>query len=133
MSESSFGRKLKHVRKLRNVTLTELAKAAGCSASHLSNLENGVKEQPGLDIVSNISKFLKVDIRYFVEDDIESPFEVFEVAKEELPEEVKDFMLSGDLLPWVRLREMCKINDVTVEDAKAIIEAVFQIREKKNK
>jgi transcriptional regulator with XRE-family HTH domain len=61
------GKKLKHCRDRRNWSLTDLAQYSGVNKGYLSNLENGVQSNPGLDIVEKLSDVFRVPLDYFTE------------------------------------------------------------------
>jgi transcriptional regulator with XRE-family HTH domain len=65
--EISVGRKLKHARLLRSLTLKQLADAAGCSESLLSKIENG-KTNPSLRMVHRLAAALGTTVATLFED-----------------------------------------------------------------
>jgi transcriptional regulator with XRE-family HTH domain len=60
--EIKFGEVIKAKREEKNLSLVDFAKAAGISPGYLSQLENGRKANPRLDIVLNIIRKLEIDI-----------------------------------------------------------------------
>jgi XRE family transcriptional regulator, master regulator for biofilm formation len=68
MSSVFDGRKLKERRKKLGITLDILAPKVGCVKSYLSELENGIKSNPGIDIVFLLAKALKVKMEWFCKD-----------------------------------------------------------------
>lgn len=71
--ESHFGGKnmniknLKQFRKSKGYTLSELGSMLGCTSSHLSQLERGLK-QPSLEMLRRISNCLEIPIIDFLSD-----------------------------------------------------------------
>lgn len=61
MTEIRIGGRLRHLRQLRGMGLRELAKAAGCSPSFLSRVENGVVS-PSLSTLHSIVTALDTNI-----------------------------------------------------------------------
>lgn len=59
------GKKLKQCRDRRNWSLTDLAQYSGVNKGYLSNLENGVQSNPGLDIVEKLAEVFRVPLDYF--------------------------------------------------------------------
>jgi transcriptional regulator with XRE-family HTH domain len=59
--EISVGRKLRHARLLRSLTLKQLSDAAGCSESLLSKIENG-KTNPSLRMVHRLALALETTV-----------------------------------------------------------------------
>jgi|BioPla2DNA2_1021312.scaffolds.fasta_scaffold16678_4 transcriptional regulator with XRE-family HTH domain len=63
--EIKFGEIIKAKREEKNYTLVHLSKVIGISAGYLSQLENGRKNNPKLEIVLKIIKELDIDINTF--------------------------------------------------------------------
>ena len=59
------GKKLKQCRDRRNWSLSDLAQTSGVNKGYLSNLENGVQANPGLDIVEKLATVFKVPLDHF--------------------------------------------------------------------
>jgi transcriptional regulator with XRE-family HTH domain len=72
--EISVGRKLKHARLLRSLTLKQLSDAAGCSESLLSKIENG-KTNPSLRMVHRLASALGTTVATLFEQG-EDPLDV---------------------------------------------------------
>lgn len=68
------GAKIRRLREDIGLTQEELARAAGCSNEFISLLELG-KRDPSLSTLTDISRFLKKDISYFLSKK-ENPFDV---------------------------------------------------------
>lgn len=62
---STFGEKIKELRKTRGLTQPELAKELGVSNGMISNWENDVNE-PGLSHIKNIAIFFDVSADFIV-------------------------------------------------------------------
>ena len=62
---STFGKKIKELRKTRGLTQPELAKELGVSNGMISNWENDVNE-PGLSHIKNIAIFFDVSADFIV-------------------------------------------------------------------
>ena len=62
---STFGEKIKELRKKRGLTQPELAKELGVSNGMISNWENDVNE-PGLSHIKNIAIFFDVSADFIV-------------------------------------------------------------------
>lgn len=60
--EIKFGEIIKAKREDKNYSLMDFAKVVGISAGYLSQLENGRKANPNLEIVLKIIKELEIDI-----------------------------------------------------------------------
>lgn len=57
---ASFGQMLKEARKRKEKTLKEVSQVAGLSLSYISDMEQGRKKAPAVDVVKKIEKFLDV-------------------------------------------------------------------------
>lgn len=55
-----FGQRLKHSRRQKELTQTQLAKAVGVSQQFIWKLESGLVERPSKQLVAKLSKVLKV-------------------------------------------------------------------------
>lgn len=58
LTKKIFSQKLKELRKASGLTLKELAKLSNTSDSYLSQLENGHRNPPKIDLLNNIAKGL---------------------------------------------------------------------------
>lgn len=58
--------KIREVRESKNISLSELARKAKVSVSHLSDIERNIKE-PGITIMVKIAIALEVDIKELYE------------------------------------------------------------------
>lgn len=74
-------KKLKELRKSKNMTMEELANKVGVQKSSISLYENG-KINPSLEVIKNIANIFNVSINYLLDDDL-STFSF----KEEPPKE----------------------------------------------
>jgi transcriptional regulator with XRE-family HTH domain len=54
-----FGRKLRQIRRLKNLTQEQLAEAIGVSVEFISNIERGINA-PSFDTLEKLSEFLHV-------------------------------------------------------------------------
>lgn len=55
-----FGAKLRELRKVRNLTLAEMAKSIGVSSAYLSALEHGKRGRPSWHLVQGIIAYLNI-------------------------------------------------------------------------
>lgn len=58
-----MGENIHKIRKMRGLTLSELAERAQISKSYLSNIERNLNQNPSIQIVEKIAKVLGVDFR----------------------------------------------------------------------
>lgn len=62
-TRESFGKKITEARKLKIITIEELASKAGIETNTLSRIEKG-KFNPGLDIVQRIADALDMELGF---------------------------------------------------------------------
>lgn len=64
-----FGSNIKKKRTGLNMTLSELANRCGISIGYLSDIENGIKRNPSLEILHRISKALGIEMKDLITDE----------------------------------------------------------------
>lgn len=62
----SFSGRLRFARQQRNLSMRGLAQAAGCTATHVCDLENEVSQNPTVTLVENLAKALRVRVTWLV-------------------------------------------------------------------
>lgn len=62
--KNSIGRKIKYLRKERDLSQEKLAEYVSMSREHISCIERG-KNLPTVETLYNMSKFFEVDIKFF--------------------------------------------------------------------
>jgi transcriptional regulator with XRE-family HTH domain len=110
----NFGKKLRELRKERNLKQSDVAEAVGVDKVHVSNWEIG-KTKPSLDSVAGVSKLFNVSIDYLIFDNVPREgveaindidlYEYFRKA-EVLPEDKKHTV--KDLIDALVFREKVK-------------------------
>ncbi|MEH7238466.1 helix-turn-helix domain-containing protein [Bacillus sp. JJ1562] len=68
-----IGSRIKELRKVKRLSITELAKRAGVSKSYLSYIERDVQKNPSLQFLSKISKPLDTSIEYLLGEEKTDP------------------------------------------------------------
>lgn len=66
MEQGTFGEVIKQARKVKGVSLREMASKVGISHPYLSQLENGKNNNPSIDIILDLSRELDVSFAYLV-------------------------------------------------------------------
>lgn len=105
----NFGEKVKTLRKTRDLTTTELARMAGLSQSFISDIENGRRKTPTSKTLDKLSAALRVAPSYFIDQDIVTPLDIMP----DMPEDVKDFLLTESNMPYLKLSQKAKENGIT--------------------
>ena len=59
--ENEFGKFIRKKRKEKNITLMQLAKKTDLSQPYLSQIENGKRDTPRMDIINKIASALEID------------------------------------------------------------------------
>lgn len=76
----SLGKRIKRLRKQKNLTLDALAKLSGVSKGHLSRIENG-QHDPSFSVLLKISRAFSIQVNSLLEEDIDSsPYIITRIA-----------------------------------------------------
>jgi len=113
-----IGARLREVRILRGMSLRNLARKVGVSASFISQVEQN-KCQPSLDTLQRISEALEVTTSYLLEPEdngVSAPKEVLELR---IPNRLKYLSTLADFL-----KSVCQNHEVPTEDMENILLAV---------
>lgn len=70
ISATTIGEKLKKLRSERDITIPEINRLTGVGVGTIGDLERGRIANPGVFTLLKICKALRVNISYFLEDDI---------------------------------------------------------------
>ncbi len=79
-----FGVRLRRLRKERNLTQVEVAKAVGIAQSYLSDLERGIETNPSREVIQALAKVLGVrakELAGAVWEEPELPLEELQLAE----------------------------------------------------
>lgn len=66
MNDETFGEVIREARKLKGVSLREMASRIGISHPYLSQLENGRNNNPSIEIILSLSRELDLSLSYLV-------------------------------------------------------------------
>ncbi|OPX92882.1 MAG: HTH-type transcriptional repressor RghR [Syntrophorhabdus sp. PtaU1.Bin002] len=91
--------KLKRLRKLRKLSMTELSKNSGVHQTTISAIESGKHNSPGIDTIERLAGALRVSPLYFFESRVQTPFDLID----NLPSDLSDFLLRAESLPYLLL------------------------------
>ncbi|WP_157796551.1 helix-turn-helix domain-containing protein [Bacillus sp. FJAT-45037] len=64
--EATFGNRVAYYRKLKNLSLTELANRTGITKSYLSDIERNHKDNPSIKIVTKLANELDVQLPHLI-------------------------------------------------------------------
>ena len=114
----NIGVRLKEVRRLRGISLRNLAKKVGVSASFISQVEQN-KCQPSLDTLRKISEALDVTTGYLLEAEQDGFSISKEVVEIRLPNQLQYLPILAEFVGCV-----CRSHEVTDKDIEDILLAV---------
>lgn len=63
------GSRIAEIRNSRGISLSKLSRESGVSKGYLSELENGIKENPNIEILDKIAKALDISVSDLFEQD----------------------------------------------------------------
>lgn len=121
MSES-FGKKLRYLRKLRNLTAEELSKLSGVSRSYILLIESGKRKEVSSKVTAKLAKALRVNPDYFRIENASLPMEVLP----DLPQEIIDMILSADSMPYLKLTEKAKRHGLSPATLEKLIDILIE-------
>jgi transcriptional regulator with XRE-family HTH domain len=121
-----IGRKLKALRKARNMTQKELASFSGVSEGYIGNIESGRKTEVSNDIVTKLAKALRINPDYFRLKGAELPMSVLP----NLPAEIVELVSDADSMPYLKLTKKARENGVTPEQMEAVINLILATMKK---
>lgn len=113
-----IGARLREVRILRGMSLRNLARKVGVSASFISQVEQN-KCQPSLDTLQRVSEALEVTINYLLEPEDNGMSPPREVLELRLPNRLKYLSTLADFL-----KSVCQNHEIPTEDMENILLAV---------
>ncbi len=114
----NIGVRLKEARRLRGISLRNLAKKVGVSPSFISQVEQN-KCQPSLNTLQRISRALDVTTSYFIEPEGDETSYSKEIMEIRLPNRLKYLSTLADFL-----KSVCQNHEVTTKDIEDILLAV---------
>jgi Helix-turn-helix. len=117
----SVGSKIRYVRELRNMSLTELHQKTGLSLSYLSDAENN-RCQMSLKSLSKVANALSVDISYILDESASTLEQLAKIKNFELPEDVKEYVTKSESLPYIVLAKKAQEEGLSTEFLSKLIE-----------
>lgn len=120
-----LGEKLRSLRKLRHLTVEELASRAGVSRSYITNIENGRKTEVSSRIINNLSTALGINPDFFRIQGAMLPTDCLP----ELPADVIAMLASAESMPFLKLTQKALAYGISAETVEAIIDAIIKARQ----
>jgi transcriptional regulator with XRE-family HTH domain len=118
---SSIGKKLKALRKARNMTQEELAKFSGISRGYIANIESGTKIEVANEKIHALAKALRINPDYFKITGAELPMS----ALPNLPADIIELVSDADSMPYLKLTQKARENGVTPAQMEAVINLIL--------
>jgi|GEM_PF-856646 len=106
-----LGYKLKELRKLKKLSLSEVEKLTGVNSATISAIENDRVKQPRRPTVQQISRGLNVHEIYFYIEDISIPLDILP----DMPTSLLEFVINEENVPWLKLAQHAKWSGISVE------------------
>ncbi|MDR0845084.1 MAG: helix-turn-helix domain-containing protein, partial [Tannerella sp.] len=122
--------KLKKIRELKGFSMSELARISGVHQTTISSIETGRNNSPGLETIEKLSTALQVSPLYFFQDRTITALEIYE---NNLPSDVRDFLLQNDSIPYLMLSAEAFQTGVSSEDLRGIYNLLNEMQQKKIK
>ena len=130
----NYGPKIKYVRsKVRDMTLTELAKQTGLSTSYLSDSENG-KCEMSIKALEKVAEVLRVTSSYLLDKRNMTLENLTDLHKIDIPIRIKEYMMKQKSLPYIKLiKEVDEKNILSIEFLESLINLHEKEANKRNK
>ena len=124
---TTLDKKLKNIRELRKLSMTELAKISGVHQTTISSIETGRNLSPGLETIEKLSAALNVSPLYFFSEKAVAAVDVFD----NLPADVACFLLQSDSAPYLMLSAEAFNNGISSEDLRELCKVLLELNRKK--
>lgn len=66
LSSDLIGKEIRKLRELSGLSVNELGRRSGVSSAGISRIENGIRKNPTLDVLTKLSKCLNVNAAYLL-------------------------------------------------------------------
>lgn len=123
--------KIKYLRQLRKMTMSEVCTLAGIkSHGNFSDIENG-NRQLSLNTLKRIAAALRVDVAFLISEKTVTFEELAEVTGTKLPEDVSQFIIEEDSLPYLILAKKLSDQNIPPKYVEAAIKSIQAILDEK--
>jgi transcriptional regulator with XRE-family HTH domain len=120
-----YNQKFRHVRTLRGYTLDELADKCGLSKTYLSQIELG-QRRPSMKSLERISKALKADATFFMDDNATTFEELAKVSGYTPPDDIMKFVTDQDKLSYIVLAKELSDEGISAESFRQLVSNIKQ-------
>lgn len=115
-----LSKKLRTMLAVRGLQQSDLVRLTGLSKNTINGLATGVLTNTSLETLKMIADALHVNPAYFVDNDLVTPFDILE----DVPEDIRDFMLKMENVPYLKLSQLAKEKGITPDMLKGLIDTL---------
>lgn len=113
----TIGDKLKKIRELRKLSMSELARISKVHRTTIHAIEYGRFNHPGIGTIERLAHALKVSPLYFFEERVITPLE----AIDKVPKDLAEFLLREESLPYLLLSKEASERGISAETLEKLI------------
>ena len=122
MKVKSIGDKINELLELKEMTQADLARLAGVSTGHLSDICTNKKTSLTVNTLKLIADALHIGTAYFLEDNVVGPADFLP----HFDEDERKFLLSQKSMPWVKLSKNAFEKGLNPEKIRQIISIMLE-------
>jgi len=126
----SLGERIRIMRLQRGLTQQDLAEKARLSNGTVCDLEQGKQINPTVATMAAIAKAMNLPVGVLLDD---AQYATFLDFLDYLPEELKQFVLKQENIPWMKLAIRFKDLNVTPELVEKVVHIVGTVKEAEEK
>lgn len=123
----NIGIKLRSLRKLRDMTVEELAQRSGVSRSYITNIENGRKTEVSSRVIDSLANALGINADYFRIRGAQLPTDCLP----NLDPEFIALLAKSESMPFLQLTKKALAHGVSAETVEAVIDAIIKTQHKR--
>lgn len=125
----NLGKKIKHVRALREYSLDALSDRCGLSKAYLSEIETG-KKNPSMKSLERIAKALNADTHFFMNDAAVSLESLTKLSGYNPPPDIVGFFAQQKNLPYAVLAKELGDEEIDPDFLRDILESIKRMKSK---
>ncbi len=127
-----IGKRIANLRRLKNLTLPELAERSGVSKGYLSQLENELIASPSVDSVKKIADAMDVTLADLFELPKVNAMKILEITDKGLEEFIEERRRSGNPVPEDIIRALTQVKTrrkgaMSKEDWAYLCETIYRV------
>ena len=126
----NYGEKIRYVRtKVRDITLSDLAKKSGLSVSYLSDAELG-RSNMSIKALEKVAEALDVSPSYLLDESCVSLKEIVDLNKDALPDDLVEFFSKPESLAYAVLARDLAEQQIDPIFLKELLESIKKMKSK---